>query len=219
MRLDMHVHTYLSPDCILTPDVIIKTCLKKNINGIAATDHNTIKGAVELKSLAPFLVIIGEEIKTARGEVIGYFLEEEIQAGIDIEETISRIKRQGGIVCIPHPFDKIRKSRVSPSVIDKVLNQIDLIEVYNSRNLLTSSNRIANEYAKRHKKLPCVGSDAHLKCEIGGAYIEIDHFDNPKQFLQNLASAKFITNRSGLWVHLVTKFIKFTKKNGPLIAH
>lgn len=217
MRLDMHVHTYFSSDCILTPNVIIKTCLKKNIDGVAATDHNTIKGAVELKSLAPFLVIIGEEIKTAQGEVIGYFLEEEISAGMGVEETISRIKKQGGVVCIPHPFDKIRKSRINPSVMDRVIDQINLIEVYNSRNLFPSSNRIASEYAKRHKKLPCVGSDAHLKYEIGGAYIEIDHFDNPKQFLQNLASAKLVTNRSGLWVHLVTKFIKFTKKNNSPI--
>jgi predicted metal-dependent phosphoesterase TrpH len=73
MRLDMHVHTYRSHDCTLSTDVIIKTCLKKKIGGIAIVDHNTIKGALELKSLAPFLIIIGEEIKTTEGEVIGYF--------------------------------------------------------------------------------------------------------------------------------------------------
>jgi predicted metal-dependent phosphoesterase TrpH len=128
-----------------------------------------------------------------------------------IEETILQIKQQGGVVCIPHPFDKFRKSRITPLVIDRIVRQIDILEVYNSRNLLSSSNRMAKGYAIKHKKLSCVGSDAHLKYEIGKAYVEVDNFDNPKQFLQNLACAKLVTHRSGFWVHLVTKFIKLAK--------
>lgn len=209
MKFDMHVHTYRSPDSLLLPETIVKTCLEKGLSGIAITDHNTIKGAMEMKKMAPFTVIVGEEINTSEGEVIGYFLKDEIPAGLGIKKTLSMIKDQGGLVCIPHPFDKVRRSRTSSDVIDQIIESIDIIEAYNSRNLFASSNKMAILYAKKYRKLVCAGSDAHLNCEVGNAYIEIDEFNSPEQFLANLRYAQLIGKNGGLWVHILTKGVKF----------
>ena len=207
----MHMHTYRSPDCVLTPDIIIAVCLRRNIEGIAVTDHNTIKGALELSRLAPFPVIVGEEIKTAEGEVIGYFLEEEIPSGLGIEDTISRIKDQRGVVCIPHPFDRVRKSRVKLPVLNRVIKDVDIIETFNSRNLFESSNTMALEYARRHEKLICVGSDAHLQGEIGASITYIESFQNSAEFKKALAKATFSFHKSNFLVHVYTKAVKSWK--------
>lgn len=154
LKYDLHIHTNFSKDCRLKPSTITKICLNKGIGGIGATDHNTIDGTLEIKRLASFPVIIGKEIKTTCGEIIGYFLNEEIPPGLSPEDTVSRIKKQDRLVCIPHPFDLLRKSGLNSNVLDLIIGTVHIIEAYNSRNLFVHSNSLAIEYGQKYGKLP-----------------------------------------------------------------
>lgn len=213
-KWDLHVHTLYSRDCCSSLEEIIETCQRKDISGIAVTDHNTIQGALKLREIVPssLLVIVGEEIKTLDGEITGLFLEEEIPGGLTTEETIAKIKTQNGLVCIPHPFDRLRHSKLKTEALLRIINQADLIEVFNSRNVFTNDNEKAQTLANSKGLTTCVGSDAHTPCEIGMSYVEMEHFSTSEEFLHNLASAKSVTRKSSFWVHITTKWTKLTKK-------
>jgi predicted metal-dependent phosphoesterase TrpH len=213
LKLDMHVHTSYSPCGRVSVEKVLATCLKRGLSGAAITDHNTIKGALALKKIAPpdFLVIVGEEIKTQEGEIIGYFLKEEIPQGLSLEETMGSIRSQDALVAVPHPCDSFRKSKITKEALSRIIDKVDILEVFNSRNILNKDNQEALGLAKQHNLALLVGSDAHLACEIGKSYIEIDDFVNPGQFLEKLRSAKLTARKSPLWVHLVTKYNKIMK--------
>jgi len=167
MRYDLHTHSKYSPDSILEPREIVKQGRKRRLAGIAVTDHNTIKGGLEAKRYETddFKVIVGSEIMTDRGEIIGLFLDAEpAEFGVVIEG----IKEQGGIVVVPHPFDRIRPG-LQPK--DEDAKFIDCIEGFNSRCLFQSYNERAVEFASRHKLPVTAGSDAHFRWEIGNAFI------------------------------------------------
>src|SRR5690348_18007819 len=112
MKIDLHSHTRCSKDCVNDYDRIIAAVQRSGLDGIAVTDHDEFRGALEMKRRAPFLVIPGEEIKTNRGEIIGLFLQEWIPPGLDPLETVQRIHGQGGLAYVPHPFDEVRGSRL-----------------------------------------------------------------------------------------------------------
>ncbi|HUV53340.1 MAG TPA: PHP domain-containing protein, partial [Dehalococcoidia bacterium] len=136
LKADLHVHTRYSPDSISSPEKIVQRCIDSGINCLAITDHNSIAGALETKRIAPFKVIVGEEILTNSGEIIGYFLTEEIPPHLSPEDTVKRIKDQGGLVCIPHPCDSLRpQSKLQRRALERIMPQVDLIEVYNSRTM------------------------------------------------------------------------------------
>ncbi len=219
LKIDMHVHTHYSPCALISEKEIILACVKRGLTGVAITDHNTIEGALALKKLAPpdFQLIVGEEIQTREGEIMGYFLKERIPPQLSLEETIERIKVQGGLVGIPHPFASFRKSRIRKDTLESLTKIVDIIEVFNSRNIYPKDDQKALSLARENGSAPVAGSDAHLKCEIGRAYVEIDSFDTPQQFLRNLHSATLITNRSDLWVHVVTVCVKLLRKSHLLL--
>ena len=148
LRADLHIHTSFSHDCAVSPEKLVAHCLKKGLNCIAITDHDTIQGALEVEKLAPFTVIVGEEIHTAGGEITGLFLSEEISTGLSPLETAQRIKDQGGLVSIPHPFDRFRRSAISSEALQEVLPFADIIEVFNARNTFDHANRLAQELAQ-----------------------------------------------------------------------
>lgn len=202
IRADLHIHTIYSDDSNTPLDRIIARCLEVGINCIAITDHNTIAGALELKRMAPFNVIVGDEIQTSTGEVIGYFLEEEIPKGLPAEETARMIKEQGGVVCIPHPFDRFRFSRLRRQSLEMLLPYIDIIEVFNSRVLLLRHCTQAQSFAHTHGLLASAGSDAHTPGEIGNAYVEMPEFNNKDQFLTALAQGRIKGRRASPRVHL-----------------
>ncbi len=224
LKIDMHVHTRYSPDSLLSEKAIISTCAKRGLTGVAITDHNTIEGALALKKLAPpdFKVIVGEEIDTQEGEIMGYFLEEAIPPQLPLEETIERIKVQGGLVGIPHPFGSFRKSKIKKDALERLINpalahkdevkRVDIIEVFNSRNIYVKDNQKALSLARENGFAMVVGSDAHLNSEVGRAYVELNSFNTPQEFLRNLHSARLITNRSSLWVHMVTICAKLLRE-------
>ena len=196
LKADLHIHSEYSMDCSTTLEKIIKTCEKKKINCIALTDHGSIEGALKLKKIAPFQVIVGEEILTTRGEIMGLFLHEVIPSGLSIEESIRRIKEQGGLFCAQHPFDKIRPDALKSEVMDEIANQIDVVEIFNSRNPLKRSSEQAKEFARTHDLPGIAGSDAHAAFEIGNAYIEMQEFKDKNEFITALRQGKVTGKRT-----------------------
>ena len=211
LRADLHLHTNASPDSMVTPDALVKCCQKKDINCIAVTDHNTMDAVAAVQRVAPFRVIAAEEIKTSEGEIIGYFLREAIPPRLSPEETVGRIKAQGGLVCVPHPFDRLRREPLHVKALMRVLPQVDMIEALNARVTVSSDNRRAVAFAAQNN-LPCsAGSDAHSLLEIGTAYIEMPDFDTAEQFLESLREGTLSGGRSTPLVHLISTWAKLRR--------
>ncbi|MDQ7028478.1 MAG: PHP domain-containing protein [Ardenticatenia bacterium] len=199
MKIDLHLHTFRSPDSLTTYEQVIRAVQQRGLDAVAVTDHNTIRGALELREIAPFPVIVGEEIRTQEGEVIGYFLEEEIPPGLGLDETIDRIREQGGLVAIPHPVDRARKgSALGLEATLRVLDRVDFVEGWNARCLFLEDNVRAQVLARQHNKPMTAGSDAHGWREIGLAYVQVDTFDAPRTFLAHMAKATI----TGQWTPL-----------------
>ena len=211
-KMECHLHTAYSADSGLSLQDIMLRCKTDNIQAVAVTDHNTIKGAVALAKIAPFTVVVGEEIKTKQGEVIGYFLQEEIPAGLEIQETVKRIKAQNGLVCVPHPFDRLRKSAITKEALLSICQEVDIIEVFNARNVYATDNELAYQFACEQGKVMVVGSDSHTGPEIGTSHINITPFSNKKEFIDHLSSAELTCHKSSLFVHVHTKLFKWQRK-------
>ncbi len=193
IRVDMHVHTKYSKDSILSLEKLFSVCQRKSIGCVAITDHNTIKGALEFQGrFNEIEVIVGEEIESKAGEIIGLFLKEGVPAGLSAGKTIASIKNQGGLVYLPHPFDHWRKAPVNFQDIEPFWNEIDIVEVFNSRSLISSWNKKALKLAKEKKKPFGVGSDAHSEKEVGKALIEMKEFNSEKEFVGNLKLARMV---------------------------
>lgn len=190
---------------------IIERCLELSINCVAVADHNTISGALQLKEMAPFEVIVAEEILTPVGEVMGLFLREVITSGLSAQETISRIRSQGGLVAIPHPFGRSLpwNSRVLTSA--ETLSQVDIIETFNSRTPFSRSMAKARELAKQQGKVASAGSDAHTLGEIGRAYVEMPEFEGPDGFLNSLAHGRIFGQKSSYLAHFASTWAKMRK--------
>lgn len=213
MRFDLHLHTFRSPDSLAGYEAIIAAVQRRGLDGIAVTDHNTIRGALELAERAPFPVIIAEEVRTTVGEVIGYFLTEEIPRGLSLDETIARIRQQGGIVAVPHPVDRVRRgSAIGRSELLRIIDQVDALEVLNARCTFAADNRLAAALACQHGKLCTAGSDAHAPYEIGGAFVELDPFEGPEGFLASLRQARLGGGISPIWVRASSLLARIAKK-------
>lgn len=213
MRFDLHLHTFRSPDSLTSYEAIIAAVQRRGLDGIAVTDHNTIRGALELAERAPFPVIIAEEVRTTVGEVIGYFLREEIPRRLSLEETIARIREQGGVVAVPHPVDRVRRaSAIGEAELLRIIDRVDAIEVLNARCTFPIDNHRAARIARQHAKLCTAGSDAHAEYEIGQAYVEVVPFDGPESFLDSLREARIGGRLSPASVRLSSLYARIAKR-------
>jgi len=207
LRTDLHIHTYFSRDCAIPPEGLVDRCVFSGLNCIAVTDHNTIQGALAIKEMAPLTVIIGEEIKTADGDIIGLFLHEEVPPGLTAFATAQRIRAQGALVSIPHPFDRFRSSVIRPEALQDVLPLADIVEGFNARNILSKSNRKALALAEAHGLTVSAVSDAHTVREVGRTYVEMPEFDGTALgFLEALRHGTLVTHRSSPLVHIASKY-------------
>ena len=212
IKADLHIHTVYSMDCATSLDEIISRCLKLGIDCLAVADHGTIEGALRLKEIAPFTVIVAEEVLTPRGEIMGMFLNEGVPSGLSVEETLNRIRDQNGLVCIPHPFDSIRSSSFSNTQeLEEIMPFVDIIEVFNARSLFPGSRGRAQRLANKFGKVSSAGSDAHTVSEIGNAYIEMPQFGNKDEFLQSLAQGQIFGHKASPLVHLASTRNKLMK--------
>jgi len=210
-KVDLHVHTRYSHDSSSSLESIVKACEEKGLDKVAITDHNTITGALALRELAPHLVIIGEEIKTTKGELLALFIEEEIPPGLSPRETVALIKGQGGLAGVSHPFDRVRREAFRGGIWE-VIDELDFIEALNARTLLPADNSRAQEVAKRRGLPMSAGSDAHIPWEIGQAYVEMPAFHGKEEFLESLKRGVIKGRLSPLWVHLFSTLARLTKK-------
>lgn len=213
IRVEFHVHTNYSYDCSTSLPDLLEVCRTKKIDMVAICDHNQIEGALRLQTMSPSRVIVGEEILTRQGEIIGLFLKKFISPGMTMVETISEIKRQGGLVYLPHPFDTTtRKTAIHKQFLAEVIKDIDIIETSNGRTIKPWDNRESEKYCHQMKKIACVGSDAHTKYEIGRNYIVMDKFNGPNGFLKSLSRAYLHKSVVMPWVFLLTKYHRFMKR-------
>ena len=198
IKVDLHVHTFHSMDASTTFEELLTRCREVGLGAIAIADHGTVEGALEFQKLAPFPVIVAEEVLTPYGEIMGMFLTETIPSGSSVEETIAAIRKQGGLVCIPHPFDPLRSSALNGKVVEALAEkgQIDVLEVFNARIVLKSAIRRAEKFALKYHLLQSAGSDAHGPGELGNAYLEMPSFRTKEEFLAALAKAEIHGRRN-----------------------
>jgi len=208
LKADLHIHTEYSLDCNTPLEKIVKRCQELGINCIAVADHGTAEGALMMQKFAPFRVIVAEEILTTQGEIMGIFLKDTIPSGLTPQETIKRIRAQGGLVNVPHPFEKIRGSALKDWAIDEIADEIDLMEVFNSRSPFTANTEKAKAFAEKHGIPGSAGSDAHTIYEIGNAYVEMSEFKDKDEFLKSLARGRIHGHRSSIFMHLFSTWAK-----------
>ncbi|MDX6672061.1 MAG: hypothetical protein QOI91_2424, partial [Solirubrobacteraceae bacterium] len=197
--VDLHMHTDHSHDCATPVDVLLSTARERGLGAIAVTDHNEISGALEAAARADGVkVIVAEEVKTAhQGEVIGLFLREKIPKGLSLQETIAEIKRQGGLVYVPHPFDRLHSVPDYEHLLD-VLDDVDAIEVFNPRIAFKPFNEEAVRFAAKYRIVAGAGSDSHVAAGLGSVRIRMRDFDGPQEFLESLREADIITKPTSL---------------------
>ncbi len=212
MRIGMHVHTCHSPDSNLPLTAIMQAEEVGKLDGVAITDHNEIKGAEILQQIAAFPVIIGEEIMTEDGEITGYFLNERIEPGLPLLEAVAKIKEQRGLEAVPHPFDRLRSSALDKSCLNLILEDLDLVETFNSRNIFQHDNHRAQAFAEKAMLPGIAGSDALSKPENGAGYIEIETFKDARDFLAKVHNAIIIAKKSSIMVHVDTKAKKIMQR-------
>jgi glycosyltransferase involved in cell wall biosynthesis len=215
--VDLHMHTDHSHDCATPVEVLLATARDQGLGAIAVTDHNEISGALEAASKAADFgvkVIVGEEVKTAsQGEVIGLFLSERIPRGLTMAETVAEIRRQGGVVYVPHPFDRMHAVPDYEHLLG-VVEDVDAIEVYNPRVAIGSFNEEAARFAAKYRIPAGAGSDSHVAQGLGSVRVRMPDFDGPEEFLESLRSAEIITKPGTLLYVQALKFLE-TKATSP----
>ncbi|MCL2150527.1 MAG: PHP domain-containing protein [Dehalococcoidia bacterium] len=188
IKIDLHIHTTYSNDSEISPAQLIARAQEVGLGAVAVVDHNTAEGSLKVASMSPpFKVITGEEILTPEGEIIGLFLKETITPGASPEETIRLIHAQGGLACVPHPFDRYRSSAMQRITLERIAHLLDIVEVANSRTLPFQDLSRPEQFATKHTKPMGAGSDAHNPAEVGLAYVETADFDNSEEFLKALS--------------------------------
>jgi predicted metal-dependent phosphoesterase TrpH len=213
-NVDLHSHTLWSKDCLTKFDTIIELCARRSIDRIAITDHNTADGALAMQKIAPDLVIVGEEIMTTQGEILAYFVRESVPAGLSPDETIKRLRDQGAVISVAHPFDQLRKGAWQEEDLLKIIGQVDAIEIFNARCMIPKDNDRALEFAQQHQLIGTAGSDAHTAGEYGKGMVRMQPFEGPSDFLASLRQAEYIKRLSPFYVHFGSKAAKWSKKLG-----
>jgi len=216
LRVDLHCHTHRSEDSQLSFAGLKRALEKRAIDVIAITDHNRIDGALELADrwVTP-RVIVGEEIRTIEGEIVGLFLTSFIPPRLSPEETLSEIRRQGGFVYVPHPFDRIRRSVLRESALRRIAHAIDAVEVLNGRLHSSALNARAADFARERHLLATAGSDAHIGAEAGRVGLEMESFTSREEFARALVGARVFGSPSHPIVHVASAFAKYRKRYLP----
>jgi predicted metal-dependent phosphoesterase TrpH len=222
--VDLHCHTSASFDCLASPASVVKAAASRGLTHLAITDHDRIEGALQAREAAPdgLTIIVGEEIKTADGDLIALFLERAVAPGRPARETIAEVREQGGLVGIPHPFDRYRGSMLKDSRLEGIGQLVDWVEAHNARVVGGGGNERAAAFA-RELGLPGVAvSDAHSTLEVGVAFnvVETDP-STPEGLLAALTNVEIVPGRSSYIVRTLTpisKIVNRARGNGRVVA-
>jgi predicted metal-dependent phosphoesterase TrpH len=193
VRVDFHSHTMWSGDSTTTPQEIEEAVVESGIDVLCVTDHNSIRGAETLAAQLPCRVVVGEELRTHAGEIIGLFLTEHVPFGISPAEAAERIRAQGGLVYVPHPYDPMRRNLAEPALVELAdADLLDAVEVFNAKTSLAHLNDRAAAFAAERGLPGGAGSDAHVPEAVGAAYVEMPDFDGPAAFLRSLREGSVV---------------------------
>jgi len=214
MRIDFHCHTHYSRDSLIDFESLVHRMDRRGMDIVAITDHNTIDGALEFRARAPQRFLVGEEIKTTHGELLALFLTEPVPPGLSLQETIERVRDQGGVVGASHPLDRWRREAMGRETLEAIHEQLDFLEVFNARAISNSDNRLARQLAVRWGLPGSAGSDAHAALEVGRAYVKTPCFEGRDGFLDCLAQGQIGGRVSSPLVHLASTYAKWRKRLG-----
>jgi predicted metal-dependent phosphoesterase TrpH len=212
LRCEFHSHTIYSKDSLAQPEKVLEACRRKGIQRIAITDHNTIQGGIHARTLDPKLVVVGEEIMTTQGELLAFFVEEEIPPGLSPLEAIQRLRGQEAFISVSHPFDRLRKGAWEEDNLLEILPLVDAIEIFNARCISPESNRLAQEFARQHDLASTVGSDSHTIFEIGKATLLLPEFHDSQSLRAVIRLGRPQVSLSSPWVHFTSRYASWYKK-------
>ncbi|MEN8242758.1 MAG: PHP domain-containing protein [Chloroflexota bacterium] len=211
LRVEFHCHTIFSRDSLVTPEELLAACRKRGVDRVVVTDHNTIQGALAAQAIDPERVIVGEEILTQQGELLAAYVQEEIPEGLPPVEAIARLREQGALISVSHPYDVTRKGHWKPAELEQIAPLVDAIEVFNARCLLAKYNRQAAAFAAEHNLLGTVGSDAHTRAEYGRAVLLLPEFSDGTSLKDALRDGKQQVRSSGLRVRFGSRYALIKK--------
>lgn len=217
VRIDLHVHTRHSHDSAAPVSSVLQRCLDSGLGMVAITDHNNIRGGLEARELGGLPVIVGEEIKSERGDIIGLFLEELVPPNLPPLETVKRVKAQGGLVGIPHPFDRIRPTAMGRRALLEVLPWVDFLEGYNAHTMLPVDNRKGVEFAADHSLPTVFCSDSHSALELGRTYTEVPALEldgTPEGLMRAIRAGTGTGRHPPPWLIAAPAFAKLRKLLG-----
>ena len=216
--LDLHCHTRASFDSLASPRAVVRAAAARGLTHLAVTDHDRIDGALEAAAVArteapDLTVLIGQEAKTTDGDLICVFLERSIPSGLSAAEAIAETRAQGGLVGIPHPFDRFRGSLLVSDAMADIAPLVDWVEAHNARVMVGNGNEKAAAFAREHDLPGVAVSDAHSVMEVGVAYVALDGDPStPAGLLAALPSAELVSGRATLFVRAVTPVAKLVQR-------
>jgi predicted metal-dependent phosphoesterase TrpH len=214
IKVELHCHTYRSPDSLMMPDRILQICRQRGIDLIAITDHNSIAGALEAAAIDPQRVIVGEEIKTTKGELLAFFVREEVPGGLPPLQAIDLLRSQGALISVSHPLDPMRSKTWTEQELRQILPYVDALEVFNARTMLARADRKTLAITAEAGLMKTAGSDAHAYCEIGRATMRLPAFEDVEGMRQALPEAEIVGRRSSPLVHFCSRYATFRKALG-----
>jgi predicted metal-dependent phosphoesterase TrpH len=207
----LHTHSTTSPDGGITASQYHRAILGGLLDCVAITDHNRIDLALELHRELGDRIIVGEEIMSSQGEIIGLYLQKPVEAGLSAQETIQRIRAQDGLVYIPHPFETVRKG-LHPAILEELADMIDIVEICNGRALLQNRSAQAVVWIKLNRTAGAASSDAHGYRGLGRTYTDLRDKPTRENLVDLLATATPITNRPGMRALLYPKYHRLRKR-------
>lgn len=211
MKVELHCHSVYSSDSLNSIDGLLRRIDHLGIDRLAITDHNTIEGALAAHNIAPERIIVGEEIQTQKGELLAFFVREEVPPDLPPLEAIRSLRAQGAFISVSHPFDLQRYGWQLPDLIE-ITPLVDAIEVFNARCLDGRFNDIAMQYAREHNLAGTAGSDAHTMAEVGRATLHLPRFEDADGLRQVIRQARIDARLSGRWVHLGSLYARLYKQ-------
>jgi len=214
-RVDLHLHTRCSKDSLLAPDRLLAAARRAGMSRIAVTDHNCARAALQLAEREPDFVIPGEEILTTRGELLAYFIREEVPPGLTPRAAIERLRAQGAVISVSHPFDRLRGGHWALHDLQAIAPHVDALEGFNARCFFAGDNTQAQEFAARCGLPMTAGTDAHAAWEVGRAGLVLPRFATPEELRQALRRASFFGWRAPWWVHLFSRYASLRKRMAP----
>jgi len=214
VRVEFHCHTLYSKDSLVPIEKLLETCEQKGIDRLMITDHNTIAGARQAYQMDMRRVIVGEEIQTSQGELLAFFVQEEIPKGLLPGEAIRRLRQQGAFISVSHPFDAVRNGAWLLIDLEEIALLVDAIEVFNSRCAGSRPNQEAQAFALEHHLPGTVGSDAHILWEVGRSTLILDDFRDAGELRQSIWQAESRLSLSPFWVHFASTRARIIKRLG-----